>query len=126
MSIKWSICVLLLWAGAALSDEPIRFVLSSASDFTDISVTLKKAENPDPAYVEVNVTLTPEAKARAKSLTLLAYKKHLTLYVDGYQLSTAMVQSELGGQFSFVAPRALVIEWLSQFSREASATQPTM
>lgn len=126
MNIKWSLCAVLLWAGAACSDEPARLVFSSVTDFTDISVSLKRAENPDPAYVEVSVTLSPEARARTKSITLLTINKYLTLYVDGYPLSTSMVHSELGGEFRLLVPRALVIEWMSQFSREAVASQPTM
>lgn len=126
MNLKWSICVLLLWASVALSDEPARLSYSSATDFTDISLTLKRAGKSDSANVEVDVTLSPEAKARTQSITLLAYQKYVTLYVDGYKLSTSKVQSQLGGAFRFSAPRALVVEWLSQFSREAVAAQPTM
>ncbi len=126
MNIKWSICVLLLWASAVFSDEPARLIYLSASDFTKISVTLKRVEDPDPTFVEVSVRLSPEAEARTKSITLLAYQKHLTLYVDGYQLATAKVQSQLGGEFVFFAPRGLVLEWTSQFSRGEIASQPTM
>ena len=126
MNTKWSICVLLLWANVALSDEPARLSYSSATDFTDISVTLKRSGDHDLASVEVNVSLSPEAKARTQSITLLAYQKYVTLYVDGYQLSTSKVQSQLGGAFRFSAPRALVVEWMSRFSREAVAAQPTM
>ncbi|MGH8451967.1 hypothetical protein [Pseudomonas sp.] len=124
MNIKWSICVLLLWANVALSDEPARLVYSSYTDFTDISVVLKGAS--DPAFVEVNVSLSPEAKARTQAITLFAYHKDVTLYVDGYRLSTARVQSQLNGAFRFLAPRALVVEWMSLFSHEAIAAQPTM
>lgn len=126
MNIKWSIWGLLLWANVALSGEPVRLVYSSATDFTAISVTLKSAMSSDSANVAVDVELSPEAKARTQSITLLAYQKELTLYVDGYQLSTATVQSQLGGALRFFAPRALVVEWMSQFSREAIAAQPTM
>ena len=126
MNLKWSICVLLLWASVALSDEPARLSYSSATDFTDISVTLRGGGNPDSADIEVTVSLSPEAKARTKAITLLTYQKYVTLYVDGYQLSTSRVLSQLGGTFRFSAPRALVVEWLSQFSREAVAAQPTM
>ena len=126
MNIKWGLWAFLLGASVALSDEPARLVYSSAIDFTKISVTLKRAEDPDPALVEVNVTLSPEAEARTKSITLLAYQKQLTLYVDGYQLTTAKVQSQLGGEFVLFAPRALVTEWMSQFSRGEIASQPTM
>lgn len=126
MNTKWSICVLLLWANVALSDEPARLSYSSATDFTDISVTLKRSRNHDLASVEVNVSLSPEAKARTQSISLLAYQKYVTLYVDGYQLSTSKVQSQLGGAFRFSAPRALVVDWMSQFSREAIVAQPTM
>lgn len=126
MNIKWSLCVLLLWASAACADEPARLVYLSATDFTKISVTLKKPEDPDPSRVEVSVTLSPEARARTQSITLLAYQKYLTLYVDGYRLNTSRVQGQLGGEFVMSAPRALVNEWMSQFSREAVASQPTM
>ncbi|WP_176159770.1 hypothetical protein [Pseudomonas fluorescens] len=126
MNIRWSIWTLLLWANVALADEPARLVYSSATDFTEISVVLKKAENSSPAFVDVDVSLSPEAMARTKSITLLAYQKDVTFYVDGYRLSTVRVQSQLGGAFRFSAPRALVVEWLSRFSREAIAAQPTM
>lgn len=125
MSIKWGLCVLVLWASAAFSNEPARLVFSSGTDFTQISVTLKRTDNPDPAMVEVNVRLSPEAEARTRSTTLLTYQKYLTLYVDGYRLNTAQVQGQLGGQLQILAPRALVIEWMSQFSREAVGAQPT-
>ncbi len=126
MNIKWCICALALWANAAFSDEPAQLYYSSATDFTDISVTFKGAGNPAPAYVEVNVSLSPEATARTKSITLLAYQKYVTFYVDGYELSTSRVHSPLGGAFRFLAPRALVVEWMSQFSSETVAAQPTM
>ncbi|MCS4246615.1 hypothetical protein [Pseudomonas sp. BIGb0164] len=126
MSIKWGICALLFWANVAFSDEPARLEYSSATDFTDISLTLKRAGHAVPANVEVNVSLTPEAKARTQSITLLAYQKYVTLYVDGYLINTAKVQSPLGGAFRFPAPRALVSEWMSEPSREAIAVQPTM
>ena len=122
MTIKWSFCVLLLWASAAFSGEPARLVYSSATDFTKISVTLKKADNPDPALVEVSVTLSPAAKARTRAITLLAYQQYLTLYVDGYRLNTAKVHSQLGGEFIFSAPRALVNQWMVQFSDEANGS----
>ncbi|MDR9873767.1 hypothetical protein RJC98_01125 [Pseudomonas allii] len=125
MNIKGCICVLMLWANAAFSDESAQLSYSSATDFTHISVTLKGAENPAD-HVEVNVSLSPEATARTKSITLLAYQKYVTLYVDGYQLSTSRVHSQLGGAFRFLAPRALVVEWMSQFSSETVAAQPTM
>lgn len=126
MNIKLSICMLLFWATAAVSEEPARLVLSSGTDFTDISVSLKKADNPDPAYIEVSVKLSPDAEARIKFLTMLAYQRYITLYVDGYRLSTAKVQSPLGGELRLMAPRALVKEWTSQFLPEAVAPQPTM
>lgn len=126
MNIKWSLCVLLLWASAACAGEPARLVYWSAIDFTKISVTLKRPEDPDPSRVEVSVTLSPEARARTQSITLLTYQRYLTLYVDGYRLNTSRVQGQLGGEFVMFAPRALVNEWMSQFSREAVASQPTM
>ncbi|WP_134434971.1 hypothetical protein [Pseudomonas azotoformans] len=126
MNTKWSICVLMLWANAAFSDEPAQLSYSSATDFTEISVSLKGAANSAPAYVEVNVSLGPEATARTKSITLLAYQKYVTLSVDGYQLTTSRVHSQVGGAFRFLAPRALVVEWMSQFSSETVAAQPTM
>jgi len=126
MNIKWSLCVLLLWASAACADEPARLVYWSATDFTKISVTLKRPEDPDPSRVEVSVTLSPEARARTQSITLLTYQRDLTLYVDGYRLNTSRVQGQLGGEFVMFAPRALVNEWMSQFSREAVVSQPTM
>lgn len=126
MRIKWLICILLLWTSAALSDEPARLVFTSATDFTEISVPLKRARGADPALVEVSVTLTPEAAARVKILSLLAHQKYLTLYIDGYQLSTSKVMSPLGGQFRLMAPRALVVEWMSLFMRDEKISQPTM
>lgn len=126
MNIKWCICVLMLWANAAFSGEPAQLSYSSATDFTDISVILKGSEHPVPGYVEVNVSLSPEATARTKSITLLAYLKYVTFYVDGYQLSTSRVHSQLGGALRLIAPRALVVEWMSQLSPETVAAQPTM
>jgi len=126
MNIKWCICVLMLWANAAFSGEPAQLFYSSATDFTDISVILKGSEHPVPGYVEVNVSLSPEATARTKSITLLAYLKYVTFYVDGYQLSTARVHSQLGGALRLIAPRALVVEWMSQLLPETVAAQPTM
>ncbi|WP_338489933.1 hypothetical protein VRB78_06105 [Pseudomonas trivialis] len=126
MKIKLSVSVFLLWASVAFSDEPARLIFSSATDFTDISLDLKKAERSDPDKVEVHVKLSPEAEARTKSISLLAYRKYLTVYVDGYKLSTAMVQGQLGANIMIVAPRALVIEWMNQFSAHTTASQPTM
>ncbi|VVM54269.1 hypothetical protein PS664_00954 [Pseudomonas fluorescens] len=125
MKIKSSLYVLLFWASAAFSDDPARLVFSSAKDFTHISLVLKTPENPDPAYVEVNVTLSPEAKARTAATTLLVYQKYMTVYVDGYPLNTARVHGVLGGYFRISVPRKLVLEWMSQFAGEAVISQPT-
>ena len=126
MNIKLSSCILLFWTTAAVSEQPARLAFFSGTDFTDISVSLKKADIPDPAYIEVSVKLSPEAEARTKFITMLAYQRFITLYVDGYQLNTSKVQSPLGGQFSLLAPRALVMEWIPKLLPEAVASQPTM
>lgn len=126
MNIKLSLGIVLLWASVAGADAPARLVFSSVTDFTDVSLQLKKAGGPDPANVEVTVALSPDASARARSTTLLAYQKYVRLQVDGYQISTSRVHSVLGAELRFLAPRALAIEWMTRFSGDTLASQPTM
>ena len=61
-------------------------------------MTLKKAQALHPEFIEVDVTLTPQAQERTKALSQAAMHKQMALYLNnGRQLNTATVQGVLDG-----------------------------
>ena len=113
MSIRWTFFVLVWMTPLAWAEAPAKLFYSSQTDFTEITLSLKKSSAPQPEFIEVAVTLTPEAMARTKALNLLALHKQITLYLNGRQLSTATVQSVLGGPYlKFYVPRDQLLEMM--------------
>lgn len=116
MNTHWRLWALLFVATSASAAEPARLDYSSATDFTELSVVLKNADPLNAGYVPVSATLSPEARARTAAISMLAFNKPVSAYIDGHLVSTATVRSALtGGQIRFSAPRAMVAEWLPRF-----------
>ncbi|MFO2463899.1 hypothetical protein OOJ96_08735 [Pseudomonas sp. 15FMM2] len=113
MNKRWSFCALLLMTTAAFAGEPVRLEFSSANDFAEVSMTLKNVDNPNPGYVPVTVILSAQARARAKAITMFAFKKQVAMYVDGRFLSTATVQEVMdSGRIHFSIPADLAVQWV--------------
>ena len=113
MRIRWAFFALVWMTPLAWAEAPAKLFYSSQTDFTEITVSLKKASVPRPEFIQVNVTLTPEARARTKALSLLAMHKRITLYLNGRQLNTATVQSVLDGpDLTFSIPRDQLLEMM--------------
>ena len=119
MDIRWNLWGLLLLTGSALGSEPARLEYSSATDFTEISITVKRTPNDNPHSIPVKVTLSPEARARTAAITLLAYNKQVSTYVDGYRVSDgATVMGVLDTrQIQFSVPQDMLHRWMPWVQR---------
>jgi len=119
MTIRWNLWGLLLVTGSALGSEPARLEYSSATDFTEISITVKRTPDSSPDFIPVNVTLSPEARARTAAITLLAYNKQVSTYVDGYNVSDgATVMGVLNTrEIQFSVPQDMLRKWMPWVQR---------
>ncbi len=97
MNIRWFLFALAWMAPLAWAEPPAKLFYTSQTDFTEMTLTLKKTHALQPEFIDVDVTLTPEARARTKAVTLSAMHKPMTLYLNGRQLNTATVQGVLDG-----------------------------
>ena len=69
MNIRWALFALACVAPLAWAEVPAKLFYTSQTDFTDITLTLKKAQALHPEFIEVDVTLTPQAQERTKALS---------------------------------------------------------
>ncbi|KQN51550.1 hypothetical protein ASE98_22475 [Pseudomonas sp. Leaf48] len=69
--------------------------MSSASDFTEISVDLKGAHDPD--FIILRVTLSPDAQHRMAQVTRENLHQPLKLFIDSMLVSTTTIQSAIEG-----------------------------
>mgnify|MGYP001581989877 CR=1 FL=1 len=72
MNIRWALFALACVAPLAWAEVPAKLFYTSQTDFTDITLTLKKAQALHPEFIEVDVTLTPQAQERTKALSQAA------------------------------------------------------
>lgn len=95
------------------AQQPAKIFYNSQTDFVEMSLSLKNVHNANPQSVDVDVTLSPEAKARTAAITTQAINQSLTLYLNGRQLTTATVHSPLvSGSFRFSIPKAMLPDLL--------------
>ncbi len=113
MNIRWTLFALACVAPLAWAEVPAKLFYTSQTDFTDITLTLKKAQALHPEFIEVDVTLTPQAQERTKALSQAAMHKQMALYLNGRQLNTATVQGVLDGpSLRFSIPRDQLLEMM--------------
>lgn len=113
MNIRWTLFALACVAPLAWAEVPAKLFYTSQTDFTDMTLTLKRAGALQPEFIEVDVTLTPEARERTKALTQAAMHKQMTLYLNGRQLNTATVQGVIDGPgLRFSIPRNQLLEMM--------------
>lgn len=113
MSTRWWFFVLAWVAPLVWAQPPVKLFYSSQTDFTEMTLTLKKAHASKPEYIDVEVRLTPEARARTKAVTLSAMHQQLTLYLNGRQLTTSTVRGVLDGPGLMLSiPRDKLLEMM--------------
>ena len=103
--MQWKVVILLLATGGAGTGQAADIDFSSKADFARMEMLLKDDQGAHPGLVQLSVTLTPEATARAKAISRGALGQPLNLSVNGQHISTTTVHSELGGLLKIVMPR---------------------
>ncbi|HEF4758371.1 TPA: hypothetical protein SAN82_000770 [Pseudomonas putida] len=91
--------MLLLAMAAAGGSHAAEIDFSSAADFTRMEMLLKDDEGANPDFVELSVTLSPQATERVQKVSHESMGQTLTLSINGLRISTATVHSVLGAQF---------------------------
>jgi hypothetical protein len=70
---------------------------SSDADFSEMSLELKRIDNPNPQALMLNVTLSPDAQRRLQQVTTEKVHQPLLLSINGVQVSSATIQSVING-----------------------------
>ncbi|HEX4550741.1 hypothetical protein [Pseudomonas sp.] len=70
---------------------------TSDADFSEMSLQLKRIDDPNPQAVMLNVTLSPDAQRRLQRVTAEEMHQRLTLSINGVQVSSATIQSVING-----------------------------
>jgi len=105
--MQWKVVILLMAAVGAGTSQAADIDFSSKADFARMEILLKDDQGAHPGLVQLSVTLTPEATARAKAISRGALGQPLNLSVNGQHISTNTVHSELGGLLRIVMPRSV-------------------
>ncbi|AMQ85986.1 hypothetical protein ACTJK3_23300 [Pseudomonas sp. 22105] len=82
---------------ASFPSVAAEIAFSSAADFSEMSLELKRIDDPNPQTVELNVTLSPDAQRRLERATTEGMHKLLQVSINGIQVSSAMVGSVVRG-----------------------------
>lgn len=112
MPVGWKWVVLSLVMMGAMPSQAAEISFLSASDFIEVNAVLKDIDSLNPDKVELAVTLSPEAAERMRKISRDSMKQPLTVLINGRQIATATVQSELGAQFRVGVPRAIARDLL--------------
>lgn len=107
---KWVVLSLVMMGAMPSQAAEINFL--SASDFIKVDALLKDIERSDLDRVELSITLSPPAAERMRKISREAMKQPLTILINGRQIATATVQTELGAQFQIGMPRAIARDLL--------------
>ncbi|VVN87199.1 hypothetical protein [Pseudomonas fluorescens] len=110
MDWKWVVLSLVMLGAMPVQAAEINFL--SASDFIKVDAQLKDIDSPNPDTVDLSVTLSPQAAERMRKISRDSMDQSLTLLINGLQISTATVRSELGAQFRVAVPRAIARDLL--------------
>ncbi|BCX66562.1 MULTISPECIES: hypothetical protein [Pseudomonas] len=93
---------------AALPSLAADIDFSSRSDFTEMSLELKRVDDPNPQSIGLKVTLSPEAQRRLEQVTSQEMHQRLRLSINGVLVSTATIQSVINGPgLAISVPRAV-------------------
>lgn len=121
MCIQWKFLAVLLGASAAFSSHAAELAFSSASDFTEINLELKNHHGANPDAVQLDVTLSPEAQARAEKVSRKALNQTLTLFIDGQKISSATVRGVMTtSQMRISVSRETALQWVSGFLAQSA------
>lgn len=82
---------------AALPCLAADIAFSSVTDFTQMSLQLRTADNANPQSIGLSVTLAPEAQRRLAQVTRQAMHQPLRLVINGVLVSTATIQAVVEG-----------------------------
>lgn len=82
---------------AALPCMAADIAFSSVTDFTQMSLQLRTADNANPQSIGLHVTLAPEAQRRLAQVTRQAMRQPLRLVINGVLVSTTTIQAVLEG-----------------------------
>lgn len=82
---------------AALPCLAVDIAFSSVTDFTQMSLQLRTADNANPQSIGLQVTLAPEAQRRLAQVTRQAMHQPLRLLINGVLVSTATIQAVVEG-----------------------------
>ncbi len=82
---------------AALPCLAVDIAFSSVTDFTQMSLQLRTADNANPQSIGLQVTLAPEAQRRLAQVTRQAMHQPLRLVINGVLVSTATIQAVVEG-----------------------------
>ncbi|WP_237140689.1 hypothetical protein [Pseudomonas silesiensis] len=82
---------------AALPCLAADIAFSSVTDFTQMSLQLRTADNANPQSIGLQVTLAPEARRRLAQVTRQAMHQPLRLVINGVLVSTATIQAVVEG-----------------------------
>ncbi|MCR4539886.1 hypothetical protein NUV89_15920 [Pseudomonas sp. 18.1.10] len=118
MSVLIAFLAALLAPLVAWAEPPAKLFYNAQTDFVEMSLALKTAHNPNPQSVDVNVTLSPEAKARTAAVSTQAIGKPLALYLNGRLLTTATVHTPIvSGSLRFSIPKTMLPDLLPSLLR---------
>ncbi|PYY71679.1 hypothetical protein CRX42_04960 [Pseudomonas jessenii] len=81
----------------ALQCRAADFAFSSRSDFSEMNLQLKQAGESNPQFIDLQVTLSPEAQRRFTQVTREEMHQPLRLFINGVLVSTATIQSVISG-----------------------------
>ncbi|MDI2144029.1 MULTISPECIES: hypothetical protein [unclassified Pseudomonas] len=82
---------------AAWPSMAAEIAFSSETDFSEMSLELKRIDDPNPHAVMLNVTLNPDAQHRLQRVTTEGLHQPLQLSINGVQVSSATIQSVIKG-----------------------------
>jgi hypothetical protein len=82
---------------------------TSDADFSEMSLQLKRIDDPNPQAVMLHVTLSLDAQRRLQRVTAEEMHQPLTLSINGVQVSSATIQSVINGPDLMISvPREVV------------------
>ncbi|EJM67372.1 hypothetical protein PMI29_02384 [Pseudomonas sp. GM49] len=97
----------------ALQCLAAEIALSSETDFTEMTLELRRADNLNPDSMELSVTLSPDAQRRLALVTRQEMHNYLQLSINGIAVSNAMIHSVIEGpSLVIIVPRKIARDLL--------------
>jgi preprotein translocase subunit SecD len=110
--MAWKLWIFSAAMLAASGSHAAEINFDSATDFIHIDVLLKEDSDRLQSAYEMNVMLSPEAAERIAQLTHASIGQPLTVSVNGRELSTATVHSEIGARIRMIIPKTVAKDLL--------------